>query len=179
MLNKVDKIRDKQVFLPVMDQLAKSWPGADIHPVSALTGDGVDSLLEAVIRLLPQGGAMYPEDQVSTLPVRFMAAEIVREKLFLALRQELPYSTAVGIEAWEESPDGDMVRIHAEIYVTRRNHKAMVIGQGGRNLKQIGIEARKDIEELLGQRVYLELFVKVREGWTEDAGFLRAMGLGV
>jgi GTP-binding protein Era len=119
---------------------------------------------------------MFPEDQVSTVPLRFMAAEIVREKLFLSLRQELPYQTAVEIEQWVEEPE--IVRIAAVIYVGRASHKSMVIGKGGALLKQIGQAARLEIEELIEKKVFLELWVKVKEGWTEDQGFLRGLGLG-
>ena len=121
---------------------------------------------------------MFPEDQISTAPVRFMAAEIIREKLFFSLRQELPYSTAVEIEAWDETSRPGMALVNAVIYTAQKNHKGMIIGKQGANLKKIGTEARLEISELLGCKVHLELWVKVRSGWTEDPGFLRAMGLG-
>ncbi|MDY0307232.1 MAG: GTPase Era, partial [Desulfovibrionaceae bacterium] len=175
-VNKVDAVKDKSRLLPVMEAAGRFFPGAEIVPMSALSGDGREVLLERALAHLPEGPAMYPEDQISTAPVRFLVAEIVREKLFLELRQELPYSTAVEIEHWEE--DGDRVRINAVIYVARDTHKSMVIGKGGAMLKKVGTEARAEIEELLGQRSHLELWVKVREDWTEDPGFLRALGLG-
>ncbi len=175
-VNKVDAVKDKSRLLPVMEAAGRFFPGAEIVPMSALSGDGREVLLERALAHLPEGPAMYPEDQISTAPVRFLVAEIVREKLFLELRQELPYSTAVEIEHWEE--DGDRVRINAVIYVARDTHKSMVIGKGGAMLKKVGTEARAEIEELLGQRAHLELWVKVREDWTEDPGFLRALGLG-
>jgi GTP-binding protein Era len=106
-----------------------------------------------------------------------MVSEIVREKLFMALRDELPYSTAVEIENWEEVPEKNLLQVGALIYVTKPNHKGMVIGKGGKVLKEVGREARKEIAELLDQKVYLELWVKVRERWTEDVGFLRQIGL--
>ncbi|MES9997275.1 GTPase Era [Desulfovibrio aminophilus] len=175
-VNKVDAVKDKSRLLPVMEAAGRFFPGAEIVPMSALSGDGREMLLERVLSHLHEGPALYPEDQISTAPVRFLTAEIVREKLFLELRQELPYSTAVEIEHWEE--EGDRVRINAVIYVARDTHKSMVIGKGGAMLKKVGTEARAEIEELLGQRAHLELWVKVREDWTEDPGFLRALGLG-
>lgn len=177
-VNKVDKVKHKPDLLGLLAGIAEIWPEAEIFPVSALTGDGVPKLLEHIMATLPEGEDQFPEDQISTAPLRFMAAEIVREKLFLALRQELPYSTAVEIEQWEEEPERNLTRIGAVIYTAKPNHKAMIIGKGGAQLKQIGQEARLEIEELIEGKVFLELWVKVREGWTEDPGFLRTLGLG-
>lgn len=174
-INKVDKVKDKVHLLPVLEAAAELFPEAQIVPLSALKGEGRDKLLEMALEHLPEGPSMFPEDQVSTVPLRFMTAEIVREKLFMALKQELPYSTAVEIETFDES--GDIPHIGAVIYVSKKNHKGMVIGKGGQNLKRVGTQARRDIEELVGCKVMLELWVKVREGWPEDAGFLRSMGL--
>lgn len=178
MANKVDLLGDKSRLLPLLETLHGLWPKADIFPVSALTGEGVKRLLEAVKAALPEGEAQFPDDVLSTLPMRFMAAEIIREKLFFSLRQELPYSTAVDIEAWEEDFERGHVTIHAVIYVGKSTHKAMVIGHAGRNIKQVGQSARKEIMELLDRKVHLELWVKVRENWIEDASFLHALGLG-
>lgn len=175
--NKVDLLGDKSRLLPLLEKLHALWPKAEIFPVSALKGEGMPALLAAVKKALPEGEAQFPEDQLSTLPMRFMAAEIIREKLFLSLRRELPYSTAVDIEAWEEEPE--RVTIHAVIYVARSSHKSIVIGHAGRNIKQVGQTARKEIMELLGQKVHLELWVKVKENWGEDAAFLHSLGLGV
>lgn len=177
-VNKVDKVKHKPDLLGLLARIAEVWPGAEIFPISALTGDGVPELLTHVLGALPEGQAMFPEDQVSTVPMRFMAAEIVREKLFLALRQELPYSTAVEIEQWEEDHERNLTRIGAVIYTAKPGHKAMIIGKGGSQLKQIGQDARIEIEELLEGKVFLEMWVKVKEGWTEDPGFLRSLGLG-
>ena len=176
--NKVDMLGDKSRLLPLLETLHACWPAAEMFPVSALTGDGLPPLLAAVKKALPEGEAQFPEDQLSTLPMRFMAAEIVREKLFLSLRQELPYSTAVDIEAWEEDFDRGHVTIHAVIYVGRTSHKSMVIGHAGKNIKQVGQTARKEIMELLDRKVHLELWVKVKENWIEDAAFLQSLGLG-
>ncbi len=177
-VNKVDKVKDKAMLLPVMEKAQELWPEAEFIPVSALKGDGADVLLEKVVEALPEGAPMFPDDQVSTVPMRFMAAETVREKLFMSLQQELPYSTAVEIEFWTEEPERNLVNIGAIIYTTKKNHKGMIIGKGGQNLKKIGTQARRELEEMLEMKVMLELWVKVREGWTEDIGFLRSLGLG-
>ncbi len=176
-VNKIDLFRDKSKMLPLLERLSAMWPKAEVFPASALNKDGMDHLLRLIVGYMPEGPALYPEDQISTLPVRFMTAEIVREKVFNKLRQELPYSTAVDIEQWEEEEGRDQVIVNAVIYVARPSHKSMVIGKGGATIKEIGIEARKDIQELLEKRVHLELWVKVREGWTEDLGFMRSLGL--
>jgi len=175
-VNKIDAVRDKAALLPVMQALGQYWPNAELFPISARDGKGVDELLAAVKGVLPDGAPMFPEDQLSTVPLRFMAAEIIREKLFLSLRQELPYSVAVEIEEWEEDPK--LTRIGGLIWIARDNHKSMVIGKGGQNLKQVGQEARLELKELLGCKVHLEMWVKVRRDWTEDVHFLRTIGLG-
>lgn len=174
-VNKMDVLRDKGAALPLMQRLGELWPDAELYPISALEGKGVPELLDAVRDVLPEGPPMFPEDQLSTVPLRFMASEAIREKLFLTLRQELPYSTAVEIEQWEE--EEHMVRIGALVWVSRDNHKAMVIGKGGQNLKEIGQAARYELKQLLGTKVHLEMWVKVRRDWTEDPGFLKAIGL--
>lgn len=177
-VNKIDRVKDKSMLLPVMSRLAELWPQAQYIPISALRGQGIEELLTQVMKFIPDGPPMFPEDQISTAPLRFMASEIVREKLFYSLRQELPYSTAVEIEVWDEESRPDMLIVNAVIYTSRKSHKGMIIGKQGSNLKRIGTEARQDIAELVGTKVHLELWVKVREGWTEDPGFLRAIGLG-
>jgi GTPase len=176
-VNKVDAVRPKEKLLPLLLRVGQSFPGAEIFPVSASTGDGVDTLLAAVVKTLPEGEARYPEDQLSTASLRFLAAEIIREKLFMELEQELPYNTLVEIEQWEE-PESGPVRINAAIHVARTTHKGMVIGKGGQLLKKIGTAARIELEVMLERQVHLELWVRVREDWTEDTSFLREMGLG-
>lgn len=177
-VNKADLLKEKARLLPVLQDLGALWPEAEIIPLSALTGEGADTLLERIVFHLPPGEPMFPEDQVSTVPLRFMAAEIVREKLFLSLSQELPYSTAVEIENWEEEPDKGLTRVAAVIHTGRESHKAMIIGKGGAMLKKVGTMARLELEELLESRVDLKLWVKVRPNWTEDPGFMRSIGLG-
>ncbi|SDF89927.1 GTPase Era [Desulfovibrio legallii] len=176
-VNKVDLFADKSRMLPLLTTLHEMWPGAEIFPASALLRDGLPELAALVRSRLPQGPAEFPEDQISTAPLRFMAAEIIREKLFLHLRQEVPYAVAVDVENWEEDAERGQTLIQAVIYVARPMHKAMVIGRAGAGIKEIGTEARKDIIELVGGKVHLELWVKVREHWTEDVAFLRDMGL--
>jgi GTP-binding protein Era len=153
-------------------------PAAEIFPISALTGLGVDDLLTALLARLPEGAHQFDPDEVSTAPVRFLAAEIVREKLFLALGEELPYSTAVTVEDWDEQSKPGLTKIRAAIHVARESHKPMVIGKGGERIKDVGQKARADIEEMLGGQVFLELWVKVRPDWTDDRAFLRDLGLG-
>ena len=177
-VNKIDRVKDKSLLLPVLERVAELWPDAEYLPVSALRGQGTEELLGRIMTFIPDGPPMFPDDQISTAPLRFMASEIIREKLFYSLRQELPYSTAVEIEEWDEDTRKDMVIINAIIYTSRKSHKGMIIGKQGSNLKRIGTEARQDIAELVGNKVHLELWVKVREGWTEDPGFLRTIGLG-
>ncbi len=177
-LNKVDLLGDKSLLLPLVQSLVAMWPGVEVFPVSALTRQGLPQLLARLKETLPEAPAQFPEDQLSTLSLRFMAAEIVREKLFLSLRQELPYFTAVDIENWQEEPERELTLINAVIYVGRDTHKGMVIGKGGQNLKKVGQDARKEIAALTGGKVHLELWVKVKENWPEDLNFLHALGLG-
>ncbi|WP_243357722.1 GTPase Era [Fundidesulfovibrio terrae] len=173
-LNKTDALSDMKAMLPVMARLGEAWPGSEIVPVSALKERGLDQLVKAMVGHLPEGEALYPEDELTTAPMRFLAAEIIREKLFLKLTQELPYNTAVAIEHWQETPKG--ARVSAVIYVSRDRHKGMVIGKGGKVLKDVGTQARQEIMELTGAPVHLELFVKVREDWTEDEFFMNELG---
>jgi GTP-binding protein Era len=178
LVNKVDKFADKSRMLPLLERLQTLWPKAELFPASALRRDGLLELAALIKQKLPAGPAQFPEEQLSTASVRFMAAEIIREKLFLRLAQEVPYSVAVDIESWEEREDEDRVYVHATIYVGRPSHKAMVIGRGGAGIKETGSAARREMQELLGRKVHLELWVKVREDWTADPHFLRSLGLG-
>ncbi len=171
-INKVDKVKDKNKLLPVMEELKKYFPEKEFFLISALTGENTYELLEEIKSRLPISPPLYPEDQLSSLPLRFMVSEIIREKLFLRLEKELPYSVAVDIERWEEEKEKNLIRIYATIYVAKKNHKQIVIGRGGQMLKVIGTEARKELEELLGSRIYLELWVKVRPRWNEDERFI-------
>jgi len=174
-LNKVDAIA-KPKLLPLIEQYRHLLDFAEVVPVSALSGENVDVLLQQLIAHLPEGAALYPEDFLTDLPERFFVSEIVREKILRMTRDELPYSTGVVIDSFEEKPE--LVRIEASILVERDTQKAIVIGKGGQMLKAIGTAARHDIEAFLGAKVFLGLFVKVRERWREDVGILEDMGLG-
>lgn len=171
-VNKVDLFADKSRMLPLLTRLNEIWPEAEIYPMSALNKDGIQGLKDVLRSKLPERAPLFPEDQVSTLPVRFMASELIREKLFLHLREEVPYGTAVTIEKWDENPETNQTIIYATIYVSRPMHKAMVIGRQGSMIKKIGSEARQDIQQLLDGKVHLELWVKVREHWSEDLNFI-------
>lgn len=171
-VNKTDLIRNKNELMPVILNLSSCFPQAEIVPVSAAQEENTDHLLTLMGSYLPYGPALYPEDQLSTLPVRFLASEIIREKLFFSLDRELPYSVAVAIEHWEEDPAQGLVTIHALIYVPKSSHKGIVIGHRGASLKKVGQKARLELEELLGMRVNLQMWVKVKPKWTEDQSFV-------
>ena len=175
-VNKVDLFHDKSRMLPLLESVAQMFPKAEIFPASALRRNGVEQLLELIRSHLPEGEAQFPEDQLSTAPMKFMAAEIIREKLFETLYQEVPYSVAVDVEVWDE--EDDRVLIHAAIYVAKPSHKAMVIGRAGEGIKAIGTTARKEIRDLVDKKVHLELWVKVREDWVDDPQFLHSLGFG-
>ena len=175
-VNKVDLFHDQSRMLPLLESVAQMFPKAEIFPASALRRNGVEQLLELIRSHLPEGEAQFPEDQLSTAPMKFMAAEIIREKLFEKLYQEVPYSVAVDVEVWDE--EDDRVLIHAAIYVAKPSHKAMVIGRAGEGIKAIGTAARKEIRDLVDKKVHLELWVKVREDWVDDPQFLHSLGFG-
>ena len=175
-VTKVDLFHDKSRMLPLLESVAQMFPKAEIFPASALRRNGVEQLLELIRSHLPEGEAQFPEDQLSTAPMKFMAAEIIREKLFEKLYQEVPYSVAVDVEVWDE--EDDRVLIHAAIYVAKPSHKAMVIGRAGEGIKAIGTAARKEIRDLVDKKVHLELWVKVREDWVDDPQFLHSLGFG-
>ena len=144
----------------------------ELIPISALSGDGVDELLNLLFGALPEGAPRYDPEAYTTQPERFLAAEIVREKLLSHTKNELPYTTAVTVERWEESEDEELVRIFATIFVERESQKKIVIGRGGSVIRQIGTEAREELETMLGTRVFLQTHVKVHEHWREDERFL-------
>ena len=174
-LNKIDKIR-KPDLLPMIDRYSRIAKFDDIVPISALTGENVEILVKVLLRLLPVGPQYYPEDQLSDLQERGLAAEIIREKLIDRTREELPYSIAVQVDRFEEGET--LHRIFATIHVERETQKGIVIGKGGQVLKDVGIAARHDLEKLFGRQVHLELRVKVSPGWRDDEQALRQFGLG-
>lgn len=173
-INKVDLLADKKALLPVIDQASRSYPLTAIVPVSALEGTNLDRLEQVIIEHLPESPLIFPEDQLTDKPMRFFAAEIVREKLFYYLGDEVPHQLTVEIEAFKE--EKGLARIYAVIWVERPGQKKIVIGKHGELLKRAGQRARLELEEFLGLRVYLNLWVKVKPGWSDDERALKQLG---
>jgi GTP-binding protein Era len=173
-INKVDKVDDKSVLLPQIEKLSAQCSFAEVVPLSAQTGGNVEQLELTVQKMLPVSVPLYPEDQVTDRSERFIAAELVREKLMRRLGQELPYALAVEIEQFDE--DGQMLRIGALIWVERESQKVIVIGKGGAGHKAIGQQARVDMENVFGRKVFLQLWVKVKDKWADDERMLRGLG---
>lgn len=173
-LNKIDKIQKKEQLLPYIQEHFSDAQFTAVMPLSARTGVGVDEFINAVLPLLPAGPPLYPEDQISDRPVRFLCAELIREELMQRLHEELPYGLTVTVEKWEQQPH--CVEIRAVIWVSRDSHKGMVIGKSGQVLKQIGSAARAQIESLLEQRVMLHLWVRVKDDWSNDDKALGQLG---
>ena len=174
-INKIDAV-DRSKLLDLAAWIDAQGIADSVYMVSALTGDGVTDLLDDLAKHAPQGPWHYPEDQISEIPLRQLASEITREKLFLGLRQELPYALTVETETWEERKDGS-VKIDQVIYVRRDSQKKIVLGKGGQQIKKVGAESRADLEAIFERRVHLFLFVKVRDNWVDDPERYRAMGL--
>jgi GTP-binding protein Era len=174
--NKIDAI-DKLRLLPFLDSLSRQLPGADVVPISAVTGENVPLLMERLCAVLPVGPALYPAEDITDENERTIVAEIVREKVMLETRDEIPYAVAVTIESFEEKTDRALVVIKATVHVDRESQRPIVIGNQGQRIKAIGQAARVEIEELIGSRVFLELFVKVQAGWTKRAARLKEFGL--
>lgn len=174
-INKIDLVR-KGSILPMMDDYSKLYPFKEIIPISALYKDGIDLIVKSVYNLLPEGPRYFPEDVITDLPERFIVAEIIREKVFELTREEIPYSVAVVVDEFKEEQQKGLIHIMATIHVEKDSQKGIVIGKGGRLIKEIGTKARLDIERLLGSKVYLQLFVRVQEKWTEDMRILKEFG---
>lgn len=172
-LNKID-LQSKAACLPLMQELAELRPNTDVIPISALKKDNLERLEQVIVEYLPSSTAHYPEDQLTDKSMRFIAAEIIREKIFREFSAELPYSTTVDIEHYVD--ELDMTRISASIWVERKSQKGIIIGKQGQTLKKIGSMARTGIEHLLERKVYLQLWVKVREGWSDDERSLHSFG---
>jgi GTP-binding protein Era len=172
-INKIDTVK-KSELLPVIDDYSKMMDFSEIIPISALKGDGLDILLQKVVEYLPEGPKYYPDDMVTDQLERFMVAEIIREKIINLTKDEIPYSVAVEVSQWQEKEG--IIIINANIYVEKDTQKGIIIGKKGAKLKSIGTEARKEIEALLGTKVYLELWVKVKEAWRKKPGALRELG---
>ena len=173
-VNKIDVLDKREALLPGLQTLAEKFPFTEIIPVSARKGDNVAALESCIEALLPEAQPLFPEDQVTDRSVRFLAAELVREKLFRKLGRELPYGLTVQIEQYRNEPG--ITHIHALIWVERDSQKNIVIGKGGRVLKEVGREARLDIEDLIGNKVNLKLWVKIKEGWADDERALQSLG---
>lgn len=175
-VNKVDRLRERKLVLPVIAKLHSQFVCNAIVPVSAEKNQGVDDLLSAIVSLLPQAACLYDEDQITVHGERFLAAELIREKLFRTLGDELPYAVAVEISGFETQ--GSLRRIRAEIVVTKSSQKPIVIGARGEKLKAVATQARRDMETMFGGKVFLEVTVKVRGGWSDDEAALKRLGYG-
>jgi GTP-binding protein Era len=173
-INKIDLVKNKADILPMIDQLKDKFKFAHIIPLSAIDNDSLHLLEKEISHLLPDGSAMFPEDQVTDKSVQFQISEIVREKLIHATEEELPYTTAVEIEEYKE--EEKLIEIGVVIWVERHGQKVIIIGKKGSRLKKIGIQARRDIEKLVGKKVFLRLWVKIKENWTDDEQSLRGFG---
>jgi GTP-binding protein Era len=173
-VSKVDLVKDKTALLPFLQTLANAFPFKAIVPLSAKTGRQIGELLDELRPLLPEGPPLYAEDDLTDRSERFLAAELLREKLFRLLGEELPYAAAVEIERFQT--EGEMRRISAAILVGKPGHKAIVIGKDGGKLKTIATQARQDMEKLFGGKVFLEVWVKVKPGWMDDPSVLKRLG---
>ena len=173
-INKMDKLADKEVMLPHIQKLSAQFDYANVFPISARKGMNLDELEKQIKQLVPEGDLIFPEDQITDRSSRFLAAELVREQLFRHLGQELPYSITVEIEQFDD--EKDLYRIGAVIYVERDGQKAIVIGKKGDLLKSVGKDARSEMESLFGHKVFLRLWVKVREGWGDNERMLKNLG---
>jgi GTP-binding protein Era len=173
-VNKIDRLAERDAVLPFLKKAAEEFPFTEVVPVSAEKGNNLDELLKVAARLLPEGQPIFAADDITDRSERFLAAEILREKLFRNLGQELPYDITVEIEQFEQ--EGALRRIHAAIVVDRAAHKAIVIGKGGEHLKRISSDARKEMEKLFGGKVWLETWVKVKSGWADNERALKSLG---
>jgi GTP-binding protein Era len=174
-INKIDLVR-KEKLLPMIDQYQHLHPFKEIIPVSAMTGEGIDVLIQNILKYLPESGPLYPEEMITDKTERFIVSEMIREKVIRQAYQEVPYSTAVTIESFKENADKNLVVIQATIHVERDSQKKILIGKGGQKLKTVGEAARKDVEAFLGCRVFLELWVRVDKNWTQDPRALDRLG---
>ncbi len=175
LINKIDRVQ-KSSLLPLIAEYSRLYNFAEVFPVSALHGDNMTGLSDAIVRRLPEGPQYFPEDAVTDQPVRFIAAELVREKIFQLTYEEIPYSIAVGIEEFREEREKNVVLIRAVIFVDKDSQKGIVIGKGGIMLKKVGQLAREELEAIMGVRVFLELWVKVKSGWRGEDMVLRQLG---
>jgi GTPase len=175
-LNKIDRIA-KSKLLPIMAAVAQILPGAEIVPASAKTGAELATVVDVIVKTLPEGPSLYPDEDFTTETERTLVQELVREQIFLATRDEVPYGVAVVLEEFTEKPQQNLTVVKATILVDRENHKPIVLGTKGERIKAIGTTARQEIEALLGTKVFLELFVRVEPGWSESPRRLTELGL--
>jgi GTPase len=173
-VNKVDRVKERKMLLPFLAQAAKEHSFAEIIPVSATRGSGIEDLVKTLLEYLPEGAALFGADEITDASERTLAAELIREKMFRLLGDELPYSSAVQIDGF--AVEGGLRRIHATIIVDKDSHKGIVIGARGERLKTVAAKARLDMEKLFGGKVYLEVWVKVKSGWTDDERVLQQLG---
>jgi len=173
-VNKIDRLAERKLLLPFLERVAQEYAFAEIVPVSAERGENLDELLKTAGKYLPEAPPVFDADDITDRPERFLAAELLREKLFRNLGEELPYGMTVEIEKFEQ--EGELRRIHAAVIVDKAAHKAIVIGKAGERLKRISTDARKDMERLFGGRVWLETWVKVKSGWADDERALKSLG---
>jgi GTPase len=173
LLTKIDRLADRRTLLPLLDRYKATREFGEYIPISAVTGEGLGLVRQAILGRLPEGPRYFPSDYITDQPERFLAAELIREKILEQTRQEVPHSVAVMVDQWEETPR--LTRIAATIYVERPGQKAIIIGSKGSVLKQIGTKARQEMESMFARKIFLELFVKVRPGWRESPEFLKAI----
>ncbi|MGD9022963.1 MAG: GTPase Era [Deltaproteobacteria bacterium] len=174
-INKIDLVR-KDTLLPMMEQWHRAYSFHAIVPVSALRGVQIDELVQEMVAVLPEGPRYYPEDTVTDQPERFIASEMIREKVFRLTSQEIPYGVAVTVESFKERPEKNLIDIQATIHVERESQRPIIIGKEGKMLKQIGVQAREDIERMVGRKVFLTLWVRVQKKWTRDPAAVKRFG---
>jgi GTP-binding protein Era len=174
-INKIDLVK-KKILLPLIDQWHNAYPFKAIVPISALDGTQMDELVSEMVAMLPEGPKYYPDDSVTDMPERFIAAEMIREKVFRLTGEEIPYAVAVTVESFKERTGKNLIDIQATIHVERESQKPIIIGKGGGMLKRIGAHAREEIEHMVGCKVFLNLWVRVQKNWTRDERAMRTFG---
>ena len=174
-INKVDLV-EKENLLPLIDHWREAYPFEAIVPISALHGTQVDALVSEMVKILPEGPRFYPEDIITDVPERVIAGEMIREKVFRMTGEEIPYAVAVTVESFKERSDKNLIDIQATIHVERESQKPIIIGKGGQKIKKIGAASRKDIERMVGCKVFLKLWVRVQKNWTKDERAVRKLG---
>jgi GTP-binding protein Era len=177
-INKIDTVRKSEILEIISESQKFEGKFLEVIPISALRADGIDDLLNTIKSYLLEGPQYFPDNMITDRPERFLVAELIREKIFNLTREEIPYKTAVVVEEFQDVPRRHFVRISAVIYVERDTHKGIIIGEKGQMLKQVGTLARVDIERILGAKVYIQLWVKVKERWTENTNLVREFGYG-